>query len=325
LYQRPPDAKSDLPGDEIRTSSAKIHATFLEEDGTAKTVAQWGGFTYQDGSRNATAGRSDYDAPLEKLILRESPKITDESGTTTGEVVEYDQKGRVLTVRRRVRSVLRPQRGSQATPFSSSSSSSPSVITADGMQAWTDDSHARYSGNVQMLSESGQLQAQTLEVFDSGDRVEAEGEVRHLIPRRQAAAVSAPGATDGGEKKPPQEPAAPILIRGARLEYHKRQNAIQYLGGVTLQSDDIRMSAETMNAFFDSEGRRIERAQANGKLHIRQGPREVKGDEAEYLLTPGKFVVVGKLAEIQDPTRGRSQARRLTFFTSDDRIVLENH
>jgi lipopolysaccharide export system protein LptA len=326
LYQKPPDARSDAPAEEFRTSSSRIRATFFEQDGTAETVAQWGGFTYEDGKRTATAGRSDYNARTETLLLRESPKIVDEGATTTGEVMEYDQKDRILTVRRQVRSVLRPQRGGRATPFSSSSSSSPSVITAGSMQAWTGDSHARYSENVQMLSESGQLQAQSLEIFNSGERVEAQGDVHHLVPRRQTAPPAADVETGSKVKPaPPAKPSAPILIRSAGLQYRKEQNSIRYSGGVTLASEDASMSAETMIVFLDSEGRRIERARANGKIHIRQGDREVRGDEAEYLLAPGQFMVVGQLAEIQDPARGKSQARRLTFFTSDDRIVLENH
>jgi len=41
-------------------------------------------------------------------------------------------------------------------------------------------------------------------------------------------------------------------------------------------------------------------------------------------LDPGIFVVLGNPAEAYDPERGRSFARRLTYFRSNDTILLEN-
>jgi 2-keto-4-pentenoate hydratase len=52
--------------------------------------------------------------------------------------------------------------------------------------------------------------------------------------------------------------------------------------------------------------------------------RTIQGDVADYDLKAGKVVVTGSPAIIQDPTRGKSAAARLTFFTADDRILLEN-
>ncbi len=325
FYRRPPDPGTDAPGQDIQTSSANIKATFIEQDGSAESVAQWGSFSYQDGTRTATSGRGDYDARKDTLLLRESPRIADTRSTTTGETIEYDQKSKILTVKRRVRSVLGAKSSEgQNTPFGASSTggSAPSVVTAESMQYWTDDAHARYGGGVQMLSESGQLQADTLDIQDSGEKVEAQGHVSHLTVRRE----NAPPADGKSPKPAPEEKQSkPVLIRAAQLKYAKRENTIHYSGGVTLESADLRITSESMDAAFDAEGKRIERATARGNLNIRQAGREAKGEQGEYYLTPGKFVVTGTLAEIRDPVRGKSQARRLTFFTSDDRILLENH
>jgi hypothetical protein len=50
--------------------------------------------------------------------------------------------------------------------------------------------------------------------------------------------------------------------------------------------------------------------------------REGRGDSAEWLPAKGRFVIVGRPAVIDDPERGRSLARRLTYFQADDRILL---
>ena len=61
-----------------------------------------------------------------------------------------------------------------------------------------------------------------------------------------------------------------------------------------------------------------------GLYSATQSGREVKGEMADYFPRPGKFVVTGNPARISDPGKGKSAARRLTFFTTDDRILLEN-
>ncbi len=319
FYRRPPNPRTESPAEDVQTASESMKATFRETDGTVDLVSQWGGFTYRDGSRTATSGRSDYDAARDLLVLRESPRISDANGSTTGELVEYDQKNKIMTVRRRVRSILGARQG-PATPFSGSSGGSPSVVTADSMQYWTEEGRASYTGTVQMLSEDGQLQAQRLDIADSGERVEAEGDVRHISLRHENPQDPSSKPADPKAKKK----SSPVLIRSSRLKYDKQENTVHYSDHVELQSEDIWMSSDTMDAKFDAGGRRIERATANGKLYVRQGGREVKGDQGDYLLDPGKFVVTGNLAQIHDPDRGTSHARRLTFFTSDDRILLEN-
>ena len=108
------------------------------------------------------------------------------------------------------------------------------------------------------------------------------------------------------------------------LRYLKAENTVHYAGGVTLQTMDLWMSSENLDAVFQAGERRIEKAAARGQVHIRQGAREIRGQAGDYFLTPGKFVVTGELAEILDPDKGKSAARRLTFYTADDRILLEN-
>jgi LPS export ABC transporter protein LptC len=330
LYSRPPAGGQDGAMEESRTSSSKLQATFREADGTAEKISQWGNFVFQDGTRTATSGRSDYSAENDLMILHESPRITDPNGTTTGEVISYDRKQKVLIAHAHVRSVLSTKENGEGTPFSSSSgSSSPSVVTADEMRYQTEASHVRYSGNVQMLSESSQLQATILDIFDSGDRVEAQGDIRHLLPRSVMGPDSKTSDRRRSPKKGPSTPAggpsgSPVTIQSVGLRYLKTENSIHYTENVVMESDDLWMSSDSMDAVFEPGGRRIERAAARGKVHIRQGAREVKGAMGDYYLVPGKFVVLGDMAEISDPEKGKSSARRLTFFTTDDRILLEN-
>ena len=196
------------------------------------------------------------------------------------------------------------------------------------MQYRTEQAEARYTGNVHLLSADGQLQAQSLVIQNKGNRVEAEGNVRHLILRFGSAGpgkslLGGQPQTGKGDDKAKEND--PVLIRSAGLQYSRAANSIHYAGGVVLDSAKTRLRADSMDVFLDSEGRQVERSIARGNLVITQPGREVNGLEAEYFPAEGKFIVTGSPATITDYVKKEkrtSSAPRLTFFTADDRILL---
>jgi len=83
------------------------------------------------------------------------------------------------------------------------------------------------------------------------------------------------------------------------------------------------MSSDSLDIVLDPEGRRVEQAAARKNVVARQAGREAKGEFGDYYVSPGKVVVTGNPAQITDPKKGKTLARRLTFFTSDDRVLFE--
>jgi LPS export ABC transporter protein LptC len=319
---------SENSAQDFSTSSAHMRADFQESDGAMQSVSQWGDFVYHESSRKASAGRSDYDALKQVLVLREKPKIEDSSSSTTAEVMELDRQSKTLYAHRLVRSVLQAKEGMPgAHAQKSASSASATVCTAEELQYWMETSRAKYSGNVQMLSESSQLQAQVLEIFGGGERIVAEGGIRHIMPQYVAAksADLAKLTAANGARSPENSSAEGVIsIASSQLQYARSKSSLIYSGKVVLKGADFDMSSESLEVAFDSAGKQIERATAVEKVIIHQSGREARGDTADYFLNPKKFVVSGNNAEIIDPQRGKSVARRLTFFASDDRILLEN-
>jgi len=300
-------------GGNPRTASDRLKATFSE--GAVESMSQWGDFEYKDDVKSAVAGRCDYNAADGIVFLRdrhsahkESPRITDAFNSTAGERMEFDQNRKVLSVYGRVRSRLNNNKG-DGSFFGSSDSSSPGIVIAREMRYWEENQRALYTGDVRFLSEEQQLQAQVLEILGGGEQIEANGRIRHFVPAKQESGIR-------GD--------SPILIRSSTLKYVRGKNALTYSGDVTLNSADVSMAAGLVDAILGPDGKTVERATAHKEVLIRQKARECRGDSADWYLEPGKFVVLGEPAEVYDPERGRSFARRLTSFTGNDRIVLEN-
>jgi LPS export ABC transporter protein LptC len=320
FFSRPP-SDAGAGEREFRTSSNFITAGFRAADGLADVVSQWGNFVVQDGTRTVTSGRGDYEAVADRLILTEAPRIVDANGTTTGDRMEYSRNDGIFTARSRVRSVLKAGQGGRGGPFAASESGAASVVTAGLMQYWPAESRARYAGNVQLLAEASQLQTDALEIFRGGELIRAEGHVQHIILRRDTAGGR---SAAGSSARTVPKSDTPVFVSSDLLEYTEGKRTIRYAGGVTLRSGGMTMTSEALVATLDSGGRQIESGTANGKLQIRQLARTIQGDAADYDLKAGKVVVTGNPALINDPARGKSAAARLTFFTADDRILLEN-
>lgn len=305
--------RNGASGGNPRTTSSRLKATFSEN--AVESMSQWGDFEYKDDAKSAFAGRCDYIAADGIVILRdrhsahkESPRITDAFNSTTGERMEFDQNRKVLVVNGNVRSRLNNNKG-DGSFFGSSDSSSPGIVIAREMRYWEESRRALYTGDVRFLSEEQQLQAQVLEIVGGGEQIEANGRIRHFVPAKQESGIR-------GD--------SPILIRSSSLKYVRGKNALTYSGDVTLNSEDVSMAAALVDAILSPDGKTVERATARKEVLIRQKARECRGDSADWYLEPGKFVVLGEPAEVYDPERGRSFARRLTSFTGNDRIVLEN-
>ena len=303
---------------EMRASSTNLDATFSEVDGAILKVDLRDQFVYRDGLREAHAQRCEYSAESGALVLTGKPYIADPDSTTSGDGIVYDRSREVLHVTGRVRTVIRSGRSAKGALLTESSGASgPSIVTAEQMEYRTEDGRVSYGGHVQLLSEGGQLQAQALTMRDSGAEIEATGGIRHIIfqspkqPPRDSRA------------KPAGKTAQPVVITSDTLRYKADTRSIVYAGGVTLTSSDLRLTSQTLQAFLDDAGERVDRAEASGQVRITQGQRQAAGDTANYDFNPQRIVVTGRPAVVTDTAHGRSEARRLTFSTSDDRILLE--
>ena len=321
-YEKRQGGKQQSARDKFSAVSDNLEATFALHDGesSVESATQWGNFIYKDASMTATAGRCQYDAGKGILVLKESPVISDEMSYTSGEWMEYELDQKAVAVHKRVRSRLN-SKGRAGFLMTSSASSSPAIIMAETMLYWIEARRARYEGKVQVLSENGQLQAGRLDILDGGERVEAQDSVRHYIPQRVA---PKPGERVDKTREKPKVSNSEMIVQSSNLKYERQKNTILYGGRVTVQSGDLNLSSDTLEALFANNGGGLEHATARGQVRIRQNQKEGKADVADYFLNPQKFVLTGNPAEINEPGKVRSSAPQLTYLVADDRILFGN-
>ena len=140
-YEKKPVRTAGSSLEKYHTESENMQAAFelKDRESAVRSVSQWGNFRYRDDSRTATAGRCDYDAHKAILVLSESPLIVSrETGSTSGELVEYDQRQKLLLVHKRVRSKLAANGGAF---FGASNTSPASLRPMNCNTGWKTNAH----------------------------------------------------------------------------------------------------------------------------------------------------------------------------------------
>ncbi|MBN2339499.1 MAG: LPS export ABC transporter periplasmic protein LptC [Acidobacteria bacterium] len=291
----------------FETASERMSVRFAEREGKSvvEHAVQEGDFAYRDAAYSASAERCDYEAAGDTLTLLGGVRVVEASSVTTGARATYGRREKVLRLTGGVRSVLSGGTGELLGGLGRS----PVVITAPGLELRGADrgepGAVRYEGGVRVLGESQQLEARTLEIAAGEGKLEASGGVLHRI---------FPGPEGKGA------PGRGAVIRSEGVDYER--HLVTYSGGVRLESEEVRLEAREIDVWIDPEKKDIRRAEARVGVRIAHLGREGRGDSAEWLPGEGRFVIVGRPAVIDDPERGRSHARRLTYFQADDRILL---
>ncbi len=320
-YERKSGKSSEV--EEFHTASDQMSSAFVLDAGhsTVESSAQWGNFIYFDNAkRRATSGRCDYDAGRQVLRLTQSPKIYDETKSTAGIVMDLDQKSKLFSVHGNVLSRINSQKG-DGSFLGTSSSSSPAIVKADEMSYWTDTGRIHYAGAVHLLSEDQQLQADVLDISNGMERVDAQGSILHRI-LKDTSKHSVTKPNEPKHAKPDDGvPDPATVIQSSTMMYLKKDNILKYSEKVTLHSRDIALSSDYLDAALDPDGK-PKHLTARGHAVVNMGVSQCKGDTADYYADERKVVVTGNPAEIHDPSKGRSFARRLTYFDTDDRIQL---
>jgi lipopolysaccharide export system protein LptA len=313
-----PDAKvvSSTPGqpDQITTSHELI-ATF-NDDGTIHQVEQAGNFHYQQGQRIATADRARYALSEENVVMSGSPRVQDTGMSLTAQTIQMNRKTGLLNAQDEVKttySELKPQAGGAML-----SSSDPIHVTGSSMQASRSADTARFA-NARLWQGQNIVEAPTIS-FDKGRRsLQAQSS-----PQGRVSCVFVEPDKKTGK-------TTPVNVTADKLSYVDADRKAVFSGNVVVRGAQISMTAETVQALLLTRGAQttsqLDRIIANGDINIQQADRKATGNQLVYTPQEGKVVLTaskGKRPSIFDAEHGQISGDSLTFFTHDDRVLVDS-
>ncbi len=136
----------------------------------------------------------------------------------------------------------------------------------------------------------------------------------------------------------PLDQASPIAITALKLTYADAERKVHYEGGVFAKGADFEARSQTADAYLVPRSQsaqnqslagpsQLDHIVADGDVVITQPKRRADGQKLVYTAADDKFVLTGspggQLPSIFDAEQGKITGVSLTFFRTDDRVLVE--
>ncbi len=307
--------------DKISTS-ASIMAEF-NPTGDVSRVVQVGSFRYREAQRSTNevggraffAERASYSPQDDSLTLTGAPRLVDGGLTVTADTIrmlratgEAFAQGNVKSTYSELK--VQPDGALLAT-------SEPIHVTAHAMNAVQISGLAHYSGNARLWQGANIVEAQTIDFDQKARTIAASGDRRRLVTSIFTQ-VDAKGATNT------------MLVTAPHLDYADNMRRAVYSGGVTARSEGGVMTAGQAEIFLGAAGAshtkgpsQLDRIVAAGHVLVQQQERRAQGEHLLYTAATGTYVMTGGAPVLSDPVNGTVRGDSLTFYSRDDRVVVE--
>ncbi len=331
---------STTPGEPDKTSIAdKLDVTFGPDGGVQKLI-QTGNFEYhepgpnpQTGGRSAFADMATYTPNDEILVLTGSPRVIDGGMTTTAVHVKMNRQtgeGFADDDVKTTYSDLKPQPDGALL-----ANSDPIHVTAQHMTATKQPGIAHYTGNVRLWQTANVVRAPKMD-FDNVNRsILAESDKSQTV-----SSLFVQQSQDGK--------LTPVDITADKLTYIDQERRARYTGNVLAKSPTFTVTTEQLDVYLkaaDPDAKnttttaqkpkgpslpgsdtpsQIDHMIAIGRVVVTEPNRRAVGDRLVYTADDAKYILTGKSPSIFDAEHGTVWGDSLTFYTHDDRVLVES-
>lgn len=316
---------SHSPGQPDKLSTSETMVAQFTPEGELSRVLQEGNFRYKEGqsSKSELGGRTSFAeraiySPLDDSVtLQGSPRIVDGGMTVTADNIRLLRRGGEAFAQGNVKSTyselkLQPNGALLAT-------ADPIHVTAHAMNAQQLSGVAHYKGSARLWQGSNIVEGQTIDFDQKSRTIVALGDRAHPV-------TSVFLQVDAKGK------ATSMLVTAPKLNYADNQRQVQYSGGVTARGQDGVMTADHADVYLNPVGAspaggpsQLERIVAAGHVLVQQHERRAEGNKLLYTAAAGSFVMTGDSPVLSDPVNGTVHGDSLTFYSHDDRVVVESN
>jgi lipopolysaccharide export system protein LptA len=348
--------------DRVSTSES-VDAMFLPQGGIDSITQQGNvAYTDNqaaDKRVQAWASMARYTPGDQMLVLTGNPRVTNGGMETTAKMIRIDRASGDALAEGDVKSTYSDLK--EEPNGALLASSSPIHVTARTMTAHHTAGIALYSGNARLWQDANIIEAPSIQ-FDRDRRfVTAQGSTSQPVqtiliqtekgqPGKAASEKNeskngGASAKPGGKEPANENPlggASPITITALKLTYADAERRVHYEGGVTAKGAEFTAAAKSADAYLRPHSQtsknqslagvsagqgQLDHMVAEGDVVVRQPARRAEGQRLVYTAADDKFVLTGggpaELPSIFDAEHGKITGVSLTFFRTDDRVLVE--
>ncbi len=316
---------SHVPGQPDKFSTSDTMVAQFTPAGEISRLVQEGNFRFKEGQssknepggRTSVADRASYSPQDDALTLQGSPRVVDGGMTVTADSIRLLRRGGEAFAQGNVKTTyselkLQPNGALLAT-------SDPVHVTAHTMNAKQLSGLAHYSGDARLWQGSNIVEAQTIDFDQLARTIVAQGD--HKRP------VSSVFLQVDRKGK-----ATTMLVTAPRLSYADSERQARYSGGVIVRGEEVVMTADHVDVFLNAASAsrstgpsQLDHIIAGTHVLVQQQERRAEGDRLVYTAANGSFVMTGAYHVLSDPVNGTVHGDSLTFYSHDDRVVVEGN
>jgi lipopolysaccharide export system protein LptA len=334
---------STSPGQPEKVSTSHNLDVKFGADGGVEKLVQTGDFRYHEPAANADTGdrqgyanSATYTPGDQILLLNGSPRVIDNGTTTTAEVVRINRQTGDAFADNTVKTTysdLKPQPNGALL-----AASDPVHVTAEHMTAHQQSGLAHYTGNVRLWQTGNVVRAPEIDFDDQKRSITAKSDASQKV-----ASLFVQQGADGKR--------TPVDVTSERLTYVDEERRARFTGDVFARSAANTITAHQIDVFLKpadsgqdpaakgapaaqqkkgavipgSDGpSRIDHMIAVGNVVVTEPARRAVGDRLVYTADDAKYVLTGKSPSIFDAEHGTVWGDSLTFYSRDDRVLVES-
>jgi lipopolysaccharide export system protein LptA len=304
---------------EQTTDSRELAAQFSNA-GEWSTIDQTGDVRFREGMRTGQGDRAHADHAANTFALGGSVVLSDGTMRTTAQSALFTQDSNELRADGNVQSIeLHAGAGSLA-----NLAAGPAHVSAAHLVADVAKGHATYSGGSRLWQGDSVIEADTVELDNPLHVLVARGHVRGVFPQ---AAWNPKGGPPPGQVM--HQGTDLWHVRGGLLTYWGQESRARIEQDPSADSSEGSIRGKQIDLFFapgpaGSSAQQLTRAVATGDVTVREEDRRGTSNKAEYTASEGKFVLSEGKPTLYDSNGDTTTGRQLTFFFSDDRIVVDS-
>ena len=333
-----PDARivSTSPGDPDKVSTSQYLDVSFDANGQAEKLVQTVDFQYHEpsakpdtGGRAMFADKATYTPADEVLVLNGSPRVIDGGMTTTAVVIRINRQSGDAFAEQDVKTTysdLKPQPSGALL-----ANSDPIHVTSAQMTARQQPGVAHYTGNVRLWQGGNVVRAPKIDFDNTNRSMVAMGDTSH-----QVISLFVQQGQDGK--------LTPVDVTSDKLTYVDEERRARYTGDVLARTATGTISAQQIDIYLKpaeepltastadkkpglpgEEGpSKIDHIVAIGKVVVTEPNRRAVGDRLVYTADDAKYYLTGKNPSIFDAEHGTVWGDSLTFYSRDDRVLVES-
>jgi len=328
-YPSEDDRRRKKPNLATSYTSSKIIDASFDEKGQLKQMKQTENFRYSEGERKAQADQATLQNDTNVMDLEKNARISDASGSTSADNIQlnqmtgdFDAKGHVSTTR------LPEEHKSESAMLDKDE---PTLGTADHVTSANRNHLIHYAGNAVVWQTSNRIQAERIDIDRDKKSLVADGKVVTQFEDKPKNDAAAPARPTGPAQ--PVKPAQPTytIVKSQHMVYTDPDRLANYSGGVDFWRPAMTVRSASLKAYLNEQDSdadsRVNHAFGDGKVEVVQyapdRQRVGNSEHAEYYTEDGKVILTGGEPKLNDSKRGNTRGDKLTWFTDDDRLIIE--